>query len=32
MGKLSDDDLHTMRARFENQALEAMEALEKEGR
>ena len=32
MGKLSDDDLHTMRTRFENQALEAMAALEKEGR
>jgi hypothetical protein len=32
MGKLSDDDLQTMRTRFENQALEAMAALEKEGR
>jgi hypothetical protein len=32
MGKLSDDDLQTMRARFEEQALEAMAALEKEGR
>src|SRR6185436_16633575 len=32
MGKLSDDDLQTMRARFEAQALEAMAALEKEGR
>ena len=32
MGKLSDDDLQTMRVRFEEQALEAMAALEKEGR
>jgi hypothetical protein len=32
MGKLSDEDLQTMRARFETQALEAMAALEKEGR
>lgn len=30
MGKLSDEDLATMRARFEQQALEAMAALEKE--
>jgi hypothetical protein len=28
MGKLTDDDLATMRARFETQALEAMAALE----
>ena len=28
MGKLSDDDLASMRARFEAQALEAMAALE----
>ena len=28
MGKLSDEDLATMRARFETQALEAMAALE----
>jgi hypothetical protein len=28
MGKLSDEDLATMRARFEAQALEAMAALE----
>ena len=28
MGKLSDEDLTTMRARFETQALEAMAALE----
>jgi len=32
MGKLSDEDMQTMRARFETQALEAMAALEKEGR
>jgi len=32
MGKLSDEDLTTMRARFEAQALEAMAALEGEGR
>jgi hypothetical protein len=32
MGKLSDEDLRTMRARFEAQALEAMAALEGEGR
>jgi hypothetical protein len=32
MGKLSDEDLKTMRARFEAQALEAMTALEKEAR
>ena len=32
MGKLSDEDLQTMRARFETQALEAMAALEKEAR
>jgi len=32
MGKLSDEDLKTMRARFEAQALEAMAALEREGR
>ena len=31
MGKLSDEDLTTMRARFEEQALEAMAALEREG-
>jgi len=31
MGKLSDEDLTTMRARFEAQALEAMAALEREG-
>ena len=31
MGKVSDDDLTTMRARFEAQALEAMAALEREG-
>jgi hypothetical protein len=31
MGKVSDDDLATMRARFEAQALEAMAALEREG-
>lgn len=29
MGKLSDDDLRAMRARFETQALEAMAALER---
>jgi hypothetical protein len=29
MGKLSDEDLAAMRARFERQALEAMTALEK---
>jgi len=32
MGKLSDDDLVAMRARFEAQALEAMAALEKGSR
>lgn len=32
MGKLSDADLATMRARFETQALEAMAALEGRGR
>ena len=32
MGKLSDDDLATMRSRFEAQALEAMAALEQEER
>ena len=32
MGKLSDEDLATMRARFETQALEAMAALEGRGR
>ena len=32
MGKLSDEDLGRMRARFEAQALEAMAALEGEGR
>jgi hypothetical protein len=32
MGKVSDDDLATMRGRFEAQALEAMAALEREGR
>ena len=32
MGKLSDDDLATMRSRFEAQALEAMAALEREER
>jgi hypothetical protein len=31
MGKVSDEDLTTMRARFEAQALEAMAALEREG-
>jgi hypothetical protein len=31
MGKLSDEDLGRMRARFEAQALEAMAALEREG-
>lgn len=30
MGKLSDEDLATLRARFEEQALEAIAALEKE--
>jgi hypothetical protein len=30
MGKLSDDDLQRMRGRFEEQALEAMDALERE--
>lgn len=30
MGKISDEDLGTMRAKFENEALEAMAALEKE--
>jgi hypothetical protein len=32
MGKVSAEDLATMRARFEAQALEAMAALEREGR
>jgi hypothetical protein len=32
MGKLSDEDLTTMRGRFEAQALEAMAALEGRGR
>ncbi len=32
MGKLSDEDLAVMRTRFEGQALEAMAALEREGR
>jgi len=32
MGKVSEEDLATMRARFEAQALEAMAALEREGR
>jgi hypothetical protein len=32
MGKLSDEDLAAMRARFEGQALEAMAALEQTGR
>jgi hypothetical protein len=32
MGKLSDDDFTSMRARFEAQALEAMAALEGRGR
>jgi hypothetical protein len=31
MGKLTDDDLAGMRARFEAQALEAMAALERRG-
>jgi hypothetical protein len=31
MGKVSDEDLATMRGRFEVQALEAMAALEREG-
>jgi hypothetical protein len=31
MGKVSDEDLATMRSRFEAQALEAMAALEREG-
>jgi hypothetical protein len=30
MGKLSDDDLQRMRGRFEQQALEAIDALERE--
>jgi hypothetical protein len=30
MGKISDEDLGTMRGKFENEALEAMAALEKE--
>lgn len=30
MGKVSDEDLAVMRAKFENEALEAMAALEKE--
>ena len=32
MGKLSDEDLATLRGRFEEQALAAMAALDKEGR
>jgi hypothetical protein len=32
MGKVSPEDLATMRARFETQALEAMAALEREDR
>ena len=32
MGKLSDEDYAALRARFENQALEAMAALERKGR
>jgi hypothetical protein len=32
MGKVSEEDLATMRARFEEQALEAMAVLEREGR
>ncbi len=32
MGKLSDEDLGALRARLEAQALEAMAALEREGR
>ena len=32
MGKVSDEDLATMRGRFEAQALEAMAALDREGR
>jgi len=32
MGKLSDEDLATQRGRFEEQALAALAALEKEGR
>jgi hypothetical protein len=32
MGKLSDEDMATMRSRFEAQALEAMAALEREER
>ena len=32
MGKVSAEDMATMRARFEAQALEAMAALEREGR
>lgn len=32
MGKVSDDDLTAMRARFEAQALEALAALEREER
>ena len=31
LGKLSDEDLAGMRTRFENQALEAMAALERKG-
>ena len=31
MGKLSDEDLGAMRARFEAQALEAMAALDRRG-
>jgi hypothetical protein len=30
MGKLSDDDLQRMRGRFEQQAMEAIDALERE--
>jgi hypothetical protein len=32
MGKVSDEDVTAMRARFEAQALEAMAVLEREGR
>jgi hypothetical protein len=32
MGKISDEDLAAMRARFEREALEAMAALERKGR
>ena len=31
LGKLTDDDLRAMRARFESQALEALAALERRG-